>query len=164
MFLISIEKIHISQVAHKFGHRLNQTCGPQPRWRSYVPQLIYEQPRQRSATRPSWHGPLYNSLQTRSPANKRLGTDCLEAFGIEFDELKLLRVQKKSYGPKTLGDASDRVSRFELLLSNTAPNAHSRWTYKSTSLQSTAMVRADTVCTKSRSFYRREVGTYKINR
>jgi len=38
----------ISQVAHKFGHRLNLTCGPQPKWRPYVPEVVYEQPRCRS--------------------------------------------------------------------------------------------------------------------
>lgn len=125
-------------MAHKFGHRLNSTCGPQPRWRPYVSQLIYEQPRQRS---PSWHGPLYNSLQAHSPAGRRLGADCLEAFGIEFGELRLLRVQKRPCGSTTYC----RAPRYELLLGSVAPNAHSRWTHRSTSLQPTAMIRADTV-------------------
>lgn len=70
---------------------------------------------------------------------------CLESFGIEFGELKLLRVQKKMFQPKTYGDASYQAPRFELLLASTAPNVHFRWTYKPTSLQTMVMVRADTV-------------------
>ncbi|EZA62470.1 hypothetical protein DMN91_003928 [Ooceraea biroi] len=128
------------QVAHKFGHKLNLVCGPQPRWRPYVPELIYEQPRQDS---PFWQGPVYNSLQAYSPAKKRLGLQCLEPFGIEFSELKLLRVQKKQLGPP--GDTLYSGPRYQLFLASPAPNVHSRWNHKPTSLQPTAMLRSDTV-------------------
>ncbi|KYN40748.1 Protein APCDD1 [Trachymyrmex septentrionalis] len=131
------------QVAHKFGHRLNLTCGPQPKWRPYVPEVIYEQPRQRSAAS-SWQGPIYNSLQIHSSAKKKLGMNCLEPFGIEFAELKLLRVQKKSFGSSSSYDRFHKLSQFQLFLASPTPNIHSRWNYKPTSLQSTAMIRADT--------------------
>ncbi|XP_018357336.1 PREDICTED: uncharacterized protein LOC108757423 [Trachymyrmex cornetzi] len=131
------------RVAHKFGHRLNLTCGPQPKWRPYVPEVIYEQPRQRSAAL-SWQGPIYNSLQIHSSAKKKLGMNCLEPFGIEFAELKLLRVQKKSFESSS-SNRYHKLPQIQLFLASPTPNIHSRWNYKPTSLQSTAMIRADTV-------------------
>ncbi|XP_018401980.1 PREDICTED: uncharacterized protein LOC108779120 [Cyphomyrmex costatus] len=132
----------INIVAHKFGHRLNLTCGPQPKWRPYVPEVVYEQPRQRSAA-PFWQGPIYNSLQVHSSTKKRLGMNCLESFGIEFTELKLLRVQKKSFGNSS-SDRYHKLPQFQLFLASPIPNIYSRWNCKPTSLQSTAMIRADT--------------------
>lgn len=129
------------QVAHKFGHRLNLTCGPQPKWRPYVPEVVYEQPREHSATPGLWQGPIYNSLQVHSSTKKRFGMNCLEPFGIEFTELKLLRVQQKI---SSNNDRYHKLPQFQLLLASPTPNVHSRWNYKPTSLQSTAMVRADT--------------------
>lgn len=134
----------ILQVAHKFGHRLNLTCGPQPKWRPYVPEVIYEQPRQRSAT-PLWQGPIYNSLQAHLSTKRRLGMHCLEAFGIEFTELRLLRVQKKSFGSSSSSNRYHKHPQFQLFLASPTPNVHSRSSYKPTSLQSRAMIRADTV-------------------
>ncbi|KYQ50772.1 Protein APCDD1 [Trachymyrmex zeteki] len=131
------------QVAHKFEHRLNLTCGPQPKWRPYVPEVVYEQPRQRSAA-PFWQGPIYNSLQIHSSAKKKLGMNCLEPFGIKFTELKLLRVQKKSFGSSSSNDRYHKLPQFQLFLASSTPNIHSRWNYKPTSLQSTAMIRDDT--------------------
>lgn len=133
-------------MAHKFGHRLNLTCGPQPKWRPYVPEVVYEQPRQRSAT-PLWQGPIYNSLQAHSSTKRRLGTNCLQLFGIEFTELRLLRVQKKSFGSSSSNDryTTSKLPQFQLFLARSTPNVHSRWNYKPTSLQPTAMIRADTV-------------------
>ncbi|XP_071577925.1 uncharacterized protein [Temnothorax nylanderi] len=132
------------QVAHKFGHRLNLTCGPQPKWRPYVAEVVYEQPRQRSATPPLWQGPIYNSLQAHSFTKRRLGINCLEPFGIEFTELRLLRVQKKSFGSLSSNNRYHKLPQFQLFLASSTPNVHSRWNYKPTSLQPTAMVRADT--------------------
>ncbi|KAL6259413.1 hypothetical protein P5V15_009334 [Pogonomyrmex californicus] len=140
-----VDVISIIPLNRQFGHRLNLTCGPQPRWRSYVPQVIYEQqPRQRSAT-PQWQGPIYNSLQAHSYTKRRLGTNCLEFFGIEFAELRLLSVQKRSLESSSRNNRYHRsLSQFQLFLASSPSNLHSRWNYKPTSLQSTAMVRADT--------------------
>lgn len=143
-YLCRLLKYRFLQVAHKFRHRLNLTCGPQPKWRPYVPEVVYEQPRQRSAT-PLWQGPIYNSLQAHSSSKRRLGMDCLEPFGIEFTELRLLRVQKKSFGSSSSSDRYYKLPQFQLFLASPTPNVHSRWSYKPTSLQPTAMIRADTV-------------------
>jgi len=95
---------------------------------------------------PFWQGPIYNSLQAHSSAKKRLGMSCLESFGIEFTELKLLRVQKKTlFGSLSNNDRYHKLPQFQLFLANPTPNVRSRWNYKPISLQSTAMVRADTV-------------------
>ncbi|KAL0118115.1 hypothetical protein PUN28_009054 [Cardiocondyla obscurior] len=132
------------QVAYKFGHRFNLTCGPQPKWRSYVPEVVYEQPRQRAT--PVWQGPIYNSLQAYSSTKRRLGTSCLEPFGIEFAELRLLRVEKKTFRRLSSNDRyhKSRKFQFQLFLANPASNVHNRWNYKPTSLQAVAMIRADT--------------------
>ncbi|XP_036147509.1 protein APCDD1 isoform X2 [Monomorium pharaonis] len=132
------------QVAHKFGHRLNLTCGPRPKWRPYVSEIVYEQSWQRSAATSLWQGPIYNSLQTHSFTKKRLGINCLEPFGIEFTELRLLRVQKKSFRSSFGYDRYHKLAQFQLFLASPAPNVYSRWNYKPTSLQSTAMIRIDT--------------------
>ncbi|XP_020281050.1 protein APCDD1-like isoform X2 [Pseudomyrmex gracilis] len=132
-----VDVIHIvplnRQIAHKFGLKLNLTCGPQPKWRPYVPKLIYER-----STSSLWQSPSYNSLQVYWPGKKRFDINCLQPFGIEFAELKLLRVQKRLSGPSGLFN-------FQLFLANPPPNVLSRWNYKPTSLQPTAMIRADTV-------------------
>lgn len=123
---------------------MNSTCGPQPKWRSYVSQLIYEQPRQHSVTN-LWYGPVHNSLQVHSPSSKRLGQDCLDAFKIGVGELKLLRVQRRIFMPRTFSDPSYEKSRLELLLGSPAPNVSVRKTYKATSLQSTLLIHSNMV-------------------
>ncbi|XP_029672157.1 uncharacterized protein LOC115240883 isoform X2 [Formica exsecta] len=131
------------EVTQKFGQKLNLTCGPQPKWRLYTSALIYEQPRQHSVTS-LWQSPNYNSLQA---TNKQLGINCLELFGIEFSELKLLRVHNKvsSGRDSSNGTWSNELPHFQLLLANPVPNAHSRRNYKPTSLQSTALSRQDSM-------------------
>ncbi|EFN74892.1 Protein APCDD1 [Camponotus floridanus] len=128
------------EITQKFGQKLNLTCGPQPKWRLYTSALIYEQPRQHSV-RSLWQSPKYNSLQA---TNKQLGINCLEPFRIEFTELKLLRVHNKVLlGHDTFNGTQSYDPNFELLLANSASNAHSRRNYKPTSLQSTALYRQD---------------------
>lgn len=124
---------------------MNLTCGPQPRWRTYVPHLIYEQQPRLHSTTQLWHSPVYNSLQARSLSKKRLGTDCLDAFKIGFGELRLLRVQRRVFLPKISGGSSYQEPRLELLLAKPAPNVSFRRTYKATSLQPTLLVHANTV-------------------
>ncbi|XP_011869529.1 PREDICTED: protein APCDD1-like [Vollenhovia emeryi] len=131
------------QVARKFGHRLNQTCGPQPKWRPYVPEVVYYE-QQRSSATPLWQGPIYNSLQAHSSTKRRLGINCLEPFGIEFSELRLLRVQRKSLLRSSSVNRYHELPQFQLFLASPTANVRSRWSYKPTSLQSTPMVRADT--------------------
>ncbi|XP_072761246.1 uncharacterized protein [Anoplolepis gracilipes] len=132
------------EVTQKFGQKLNLTCGPQPKWRLYTPALIYEQPRPHSTMSLIWQSPTYNSLQA---INKQLGMNCLELFGIEFAELKLLRVLNK---PSLKRDSSNdthfyKSSNFQLLLANPPSNTHFRRNYKPTSLQSTPLNRQDSM-------------------
>lgn len=133
----------IPEVTQKFGQKLNLTCGPQPKWRLYTSALIYEQPRHHSAAS-LWQNRNYNSLQA---TNKQLGVNCLEPFGIEFTELKMLRVHNKALldHDSSNGTHFHEFRHFELLLANSAPNTHSRRNYKPTSLQSTALYRQDSM-------------------
>ncbi|XP_014477295.1 PREDICTED: uncharacterized protein LOC106745841 [Dinoponera quadriceps] len=141
---IHVDAVYITplnrQVAHKFEQRMNLSCGPQPRWRPYVPQLIYEQPRQHS-TAQLWQGPVYNTLQAHTPWRKRM--DCLDAFRIEFAELRLLRVQRRLFLPRISNGSSYHGPRFELLLGSPTPNVSFRRIYKATSLQPTVLLDAN---------------------
>lgn len=121
---------------------MNFTCGPQPRWRRYVPQLVYEHQLRQHSTNQLWNHPVYNSLQARPPSQR---LDCLDAFKIEFGELKLLRVQWRLSLPKKSDDSYYRGSRLELLLARPAPNVPFRRAYRATSLQSTVLIHANTV-------------------
>ncbi|XP_043279034.1 uncharacterized protein [Venturia canescens] len=145
-----LDRVHIvpltRQVAQKYSHRVNFSCTPQPRWRPYVPQLIYEQPSRRFSNF-LWQGPKYNTLQPRhyQASKKHRGIDCLEALGIEFGELRLVRVQKRTSIINAFDLGSSDIPRIELYLGSLPPNVYSRKTHKSTSLQPTALLRADTV-------------------
>ncbi|XP_015595244.2 uncharacterized protein LOC107267733 isoform X1 [Cephus cinctus] len=142
---VHLDTVHVvplnRQVAHKFGHRVNVSCSPQPRWRPYVPQLIYEQ---RRLGYPLWEGPRYNSLQGHPPSRNHRGINCMEPLGIDFSELKLLRVQKKPMSSTGFGLGSSGKPRVELFLASLPPNVPSRQTYKPTSLQPAALLRIDT--------------------
>ncbi|XP_046813770.1 protein APCDD1-like isoform X2 [Vespa crabro] len=143
-----IDIVHIvplnRQIANKFGHRLNVTCSLQPKWRPYVAQPIYER-LHRQFESPSWYGPRYNSLQSYPFSKKgKQAIDCLETLGIEFDELSMLRVQKKEFDQKYVVPGSNVKSKVELALANVPPNVQSPWIRRATSLQSTMLIRMDT--------------------
>ncbi|KAF7417404.1 hypothetical protein HZH68_000057 [Vespula germanica] len=142
-----LDVVHIvplnRQIANKFGHRLNVTCSLQPKWRPYVAQPVYER-LHRQFESPSWYGPRYNSLQSYPSSKKEKAIDCLETLGIEFDELSILRVQKKEFDQKYVAPGSILKSRVELALANVPPNVQSRWIHRATSLQSTVLIRMDT--------------------
>ncbi|XP_012259007.3 uncharacterized protein LOC105687732 isoform X2 [Athalia rosae] len=145
-----LDTVHViplnRQVAHKLGHRVNSSCGHQPKWRPYVPQLVYEQPLEHRIANPLWEGPRYNSLQGNTPSRKRRGFDCLEPLGIEFGELRLVRVQKK---PLNLREPNPRRPstrpKVELLLGSLPSTVQTRFTHKPTGLQSTALLRIDSI-------------------
>ncbi|XP_046608833.1 uncharacterized protein LOC124299611 [Neodiprion virginianus] len=142
-----LDTVHViplnRQVAHKLGLRVNSTCGPQPKWRPYVPQLVYEQPHHR-VPNPLWEGPRYNSLHGHQPSQNRRGIDCLETLGLEFGELRLLRVQKRPSVSKTTHYKPVGRPRVELLLGGLPPTTQTRFTHRPTALQSTALLRSDT--------------------
>ncbi|XP_034180097.2 protein APCDD1 [Osmia lignaria lignaria] len=134
--LFSVHLIPLNrQIAHKFGHKMNSSCGGiESKWRPYLAQLIYEH-----SDSPSTDYELNsNSLQSRLLRPRRRNTlDCLESFGIEFTELRLLRVERK--GRK---QANKERRRVELLLGELTRNVRSESTPNR--LQSTALLRADT--------------------
>ncbi|XP_012271610.1 uncharacterized protein LOC105694984 [Orussus abietinus] len=132
------------QVAYKFGHRVNASCSPQPRWRPYVAQLIYDLPLRRFSG-PFWEGPRYNSLQGHPYSRNHRGLDCLEPLGVDFEELRLLRVQRKPPISKAFGLGVIGRPRVELLLGSLPPNVHSRRTHRPSSLQPTSLLRIDNI-------------------
>ncbi|XP_066595660.1 uncharacterized protein [Prorops nasuta] len=138
-----LDSVHViplnRQVAHKFGHRLNVTCQPQARWRPYASHLVYEQPFHRYGNS-FREQQSYNSLQAQHQARDLKNIDCLEQLGIEFGELRLLRVQKKQVNLR-----SDNRPRIELLLGALPPNPHVKWSYRPTSLQPLSLLRSDTI-------------------
>ncbi|KAJ8683294.1 hypothetical protein QAD02_019086 [Eretmocerus hayati] len=153
-----LDTVHISplnrQVAHKLGHRVNVSCGPQARWRPYTPQLVFE----RAGSQPgSWQGPRYNSLElgpgsAMSMSLKGAGSpriksvNCLAPLGIDFDELRLVRVQRRSTGFRSaaLGLPSE-LPKFELFLGALPSDPASKRSHRTTSLQPTALLRTDTI-------------------
>lgn len=123
------------------------SCSPQPKWRPYVAQLVYEQSSSSHAS-PLWQGPRYNSFHGHLPAKsqqQQQGLDCLEPLGIEFGELRLLRVQKRPFTAKFSTAETHGRPRVELYFGSLPPNAQSRRSHRPTSLQSTALLRMDTV-------------------
>lgn len=79
--------------------------------------------------------------------------ECLESLDIEFTELSLLRVEKRSHFTTNLtnrdiiGTMDKARTRVELLLGELGRNGRSRKsrTQKPSRLQSVALLRADTV-------------------
>lgn len=122
---------------------MNSSCGGvESKWRSYVAQLIYEHSDFPSTM--SDYELNSNSLQSRLLRPRRRDTlDCLESFGIEFTELRLLRVETKGSAINS-SDREDR-GRVELLLGEPTRNVRSK--SSPNRLQSTALLRADTVRT-----------------
>ncbi|KOC68704.1 Protein APCDD1 [Habropoda laboriosa] len=137
---VQLDSVHLiplnRQVAHKFGRRVNASCGGvETKWRPYLAQLIYERPTDFSSdTSLHVHDLNSNSLQSRSLRSRRRHTlDCLESFGIEFDELRLLRVEVKRSKLATNSSRRDTVSTLdkshetvELLLGGLARNVRSQ--------------------------------------
>ncbi|XP_043491890.1 protein APCDD1-like [Polistes fuscatus] len=143
-----IDVVHVvplnRQIANKFGHRLNVTCSFQPKWRPFVAQPIYERLHSQFESS-SWYSPRYNSLQNYPSSKKEKTIDCLEKLGIEFDELSILRVQKRALDQRYIVPSSIYKSKVELALANVPPNVQSRWIHQPTSLQSTMLIRMDTI-------------------
>ncbi|KAG7209583.1 hypothetical protein KM043_011244 [Ampulex compressa] len=133
------------QVAHKYRHKVNISCGPQPKWRPYMAQMIYEQQVYRSSILERY-GPTYNSLQIYPTLRKQRSINCLEALGIEFSELELLRVQKRMFDVRFVALEQNYRPKVELLLGDYAKNSGlQKTTRKPTFLQSTSLLRIDTV-------------------
>ncbi|XP_058797193.1 uncharacterized protein LOC131667647 [Phymastichus coffea] len=147
-----LDTVHVSplnrQVAHKLGHRVNVSCGPQPRWRPYVAQLIYERAPERF-----WQGPRYNSLQGQSAVSSGIHSgilrsktvNCLAPLGIDFDELKLLRVQRKPTGFRSAKFGAADKTRVELYLGALPQDQASKRSHRPSSLQPIALLRTDTI-------------------
>ncbi|CAK9796774.1 Protein APCDD1 [Anthophora plagiata] len=156
---VQLDSVHLiplnRQVAHKFGRRMNASCGGvETKLRPYLAQLIYERPLDLSSnTSLHVHDLNSNSLQSRSlRPRKRHTLDCLESFGIEFDELRLLRVEVKrsklatNYSSKRDTVSPDKMQeRVELLLGGLAQNVRSHKTEpRPNRLQSTPLLHAHT--------------------
>nr|XP_012139510.1 PREDICTED: protein APCDD1-like isoform X1 [Megachile rotundata]XP_012139511.1 PREDICTED: protein APCDD1-like isoform X1 [Megachile rotundata] len=140
------------QIAHKFGHKMNSSCGGiETKWRPYSSQLIYEHPGDFPSTVNDYELNS-NSLQSRLPRPRKQHTlDCLEFFGIEFIELRLLRVEIKQFSLATnssnrkTNDTDKQRGRVELLLGELTRNVRSEKAESVPNrLQSTTLLRADT--------------------
>lgn len=150
------------QVAYKLSHRVNVSCGPHARWKPYTGQLIYERPPEKAS---SWQGPKYQHHhhhhhvqhhRAGSSATSNKGTsssfrgknvDCLAPLNIDFEELRLLRVQRK-----VMGFRSDQVGpvdrlKVQLFLGGLPRDASAKKSHRATSLQATPLLRSDTVST-----------------
>lgn len=163
--LSSVRVVPLSrQIARKFSHRLNGSLDCAPRtakdWREYAGQSVYERYPNYDYNQAS--PPSYSSKSPRQSD----GFECLMLLGIEFEELKLLMVEKRIFFSRNRG----RQRRVELLLGNPSPSnvyihghehEHVRRrrrrrrrrggggyrsdNYGPSSLQSTPLLRADTV-------------------
>ena len=120
--------------------------------------LIYERPPERLGRVFSWHGPKYNSLQAhhRSLGGHNAGVkldrsksvDCLAPLGIDFDELRLLRVQRRPTGFRSTTLGLTDQPKVELFLGSLPPDQLSKRSHRPTSLQPTPLLRTDTVSVK----------------
>ncbi|XP_076680210.1 uncharacterized protein LOC143375207 isoform X2 [Andrena cerasifolii] len=172
---VQIDSVHLiplnRQVAHKFRHRINASCGVAMggKWRPYVAQLIYERPIDvPSSTGFQAPGLNFNSFKSRLPHRLRrpIALDCLESVGIEFHELRLFRVERKGLVSAANATLRDPIGRgadkpratVELLLGglarNDGPERSGR--RRPNRLQSAALLRADTAarCPICRSVFR----------
>ncbi|XP_023246752.1 uncharacterized protein LOC106644183 [Copidosoma floridanum] len=171
-----LDTVHVSplnrQVAHKLGHRVNVSCGPQPRWRPYSAQLVYERAPERSSWSTAGQGPRYNSFlahqqQQQQHAHHHLhhqhghhqdqglpigsgllrskSVDCLEPLNIDFNELRLIRVQRRPTGFRSASLGKSEKPRIELFLGSLPPDHVSKRSHRPTSLQPTALLRTDTI-------------------
>ena len=132
---------------------MNVSCGPQPRWRPYMAQPVYERAPERFGPAGSltWQGPRYNSLHQGVSASgtgfKTKRVDCLSPLNIDFDELRLMRVQKKPMGFRSAPFGGTDKPRMELYLGALPPDQASKRSHRPTSLQPTPLLRTDTVRT-----------------
>ncbi|KAL7297896.1 hypothetical protein TKK_0008917 [Trichogramma kaykai] len=153
-----LDSVHVSplnrQVAHKLSHRVNVSCGPQPRWRPYTAQLIYERAPGRfgpAGSSHTWQASSYNSLQGHhaglggSAARLGKSVDCLAPLGIDFEELRLLRVQRRPTGFRSLNLGLNDKPRIELFFGSLPPDHASKRTHRPTSLQPAPLLRIDTI-------------------
>lgn len=142
---------------------MNESCGGvDTKWRPYLAQLIYERPvGPPYDTSLRMHDLKFHSLQNRLlPTRKQYTWNCLESFGIEFSELRLLRVEIKKSNAVTKSSRRDAIAgdkthaRVELFLGGLARNVHSQKIEpRPKRLQATSMVRANTVCVSSYRYY-----------
>ncbi|XP_051173558.1 uncharacterized protein LOC127289592 [Leptopilina boulardi] len=132
------------QVAHKFEHRVNVTCSPQPKWRPYVAQLVY-QVNQRFSNIHWDEGSIsrYNQLEGHQSLHIHRGIDCLRPLGIDFGELDLVRVQKKPSSSNAFALGSNGQPQVQLFLAGLPPNRNSRFSHFPSSLQSSPLIRSD---------------------
>ncbi|XP_076757845.1 protein APCDD1 isoform X1 [Xylocopa sonorina] len=167
---VQLDSVHLiplnRQVAHKFGRRMNVSCGGiESKWRPYLPQLIYERPIDFSSNANlQMHDLNSNSLQSRLlRSRKRHTLDCLETFDIDFTELRLLRIEIKRFNFATnlsrhnTSNTNKTRERVELLFGGLARNVHSQKTQsRPNRLQSTPLIRGDTAidCPICGSVYR----------
>ncbi|XP_026671543.1 protein APCDD1-like isoform X2 [Ceratina calcarata] len=143
---VQLDSVHLiplnRQVAHKFGRRMNTSCGWDKKWRPYVSQLIYERDSSLN-TDLNAHDLNSNSLQSRlSRAKRRHTLQCLESFDVDLTELELLRIEVKRFNSPTNSSTPGR-ERIELLLGGLARSINSQRMQPSR-LQSTPLLRADT--------------------
>ncbi|XP_008551060.3 uncharacterized protein LOC103573665, partial [Microplitis demolitor] len=146
-----LDHVHIipltRQVAHKFGHRVNVSCTPQPRWRAYGVHIIYESQSSQRSLNLNWEKPTYY-LFKRSQQRKHHWSggnlNCLESLGIDFNELKLIRVEKKPATSTAFGLGLNGHPRVELLLASLPPNIYSKQFHRASSLQPNTLIRSDT--------------------
>lgn len=124
------------QIIYELESKFNQTCGPRPKWNIYNAELIYKNLRKLFPRQ----NPIYDSLRDSSPLNTRLDMNCLRSFGIEFNELKLMRIEERPTST-SFGDTHEYL-HLQLLLANPVPHVYFP---QPTSLQATAMVRANMV-------------------
>ncbi|KAF7996899.1 hypothetical protein HCN44_002545 [Aphidius gifuensis] len=135
-----LDHVHIlpltRQVAHKFGQRVNFTCTKQSKWNPFVQQVIFEKTSRRNTNN------LWDSLTKSS--KKYTTIDCLDSLNINFDELQLVRVQKKPITSE-FGLIKKGQIKIELYLGSLPANSQLRKSHRSTSLQPTSLIRSDMI-------------------
>lgn len=139
-------------MAHKFGHRVNISCTPQSRWRAFGAQVIYESQSSQRYLNLNFEIPTHypikrtqKSLHHRSSYSNINSLNCLESLGIDYNELKLIRVEKKTATSTAFALGLNGYPKVELLLGSLPPNSYSKKSHRSCSLQPTALIRSDTV-------------------
>ncbi|XP_074095524.1 uncharacterized protein LOC141525083 [Cotesia typhae] len=139
------------QVAHKFGHRVNINCTPQSRWRAFGAQVIYESQSSQRYLNLNFEIPIHypikrtqKILHHRSSYSNINNLNCLESLGIDYNELKLIRVENKTATSTAFALGLNGYPRVELLLGSLPPNSYSKKSHCSSSLQPTVLIRSDT--------------------
>ncbi|XP_076381395.1 uncharacterized protein LOC117225977 isoform X2 [Megalopta genalis] len=143
-----LDSVHLipfnGQVARRFRRRINAICGSDDtvgtKWRPYRAEQIYERSIYEDGSSDAnvdARELKSNSFESRLRIPKNRDTlDCLERLGIEFAELRLVRVEKRASGVELLlGETSPRSARLWEASGARTPNR----------LQSMALLRADTL-------------------